>query len=306
MEKETQLYEGLADRHEAAYGSFLRQYTLEHPQPSEPKWFQGLPLLMIPFGLIAVAAISLSALRTAPVFQQVAMPVVGLELSYVEAVLAIIVIEVFVVTGRYVLLLFQAKTKSLNADEVKGWIRAGFWTAFSVAVLANLYASSGHLPMLQPIKPVVDLIIGVLVGISAPFLAFIIADILAVLWITSERHRKELREQFQTAMSDYLEARQRVWNTVKTRQYGIKVEVEREPVQKVSNGNSIGNPVENVRAILPSVSTLGHTKQPDASKKVRDYLAEHEEALEMNPLEIAAMLGVGKSTVYNVLKDFKK
>ena len=57
--------------------------------------------------------------------------------------------------------------------------------------------------------------------------------------------------------------------------------------------------------MLPSKSTLGHTKKPDAAKRVKDYFAENPDAIHQNPLEIAAYLEVGKSTVYNVLKSIK-
>lgn len=55
-----------------------------------------------------------------------------------------------------------------------------------------------------------------------------------------------------------------------------------------------------------SNALLGHSKQPQASKIVRDYFQEHPEAIDGNPIEIAAALGVGKSTVYNVIKSMKQ
>lgn len=44
-----------------------------------------------------------------------------------------------------------------------------------------------------------------------------------------------------------------------------------------------------------------HSKAPDASQKVEAYLLEFPDAIH-KPLEIARNLGVGKSTVYNVIK----
>src|SRR5688500_11597395 len=98
----------LANRHELAFGAFLRMDKLEHPAPDAPKWHQGLPLLMIPFGLVAIAGIALSSLRTAPVFQSIATPMVGETLALTEAILAVIVIEVFIVVSRYVHIIIEA------------------------------------------------------------------------------------------------------------------------------------------------------------------------------------------------------
>lgn len=68
--------------------------------------------------------------------------------------------------------------------------------------------------------------------------------------------------------------------------------------------------LEVLARIFPSPENIRQpksalVKRPDASRRVTEYLSSHPEALEMNPLELAAMLQVGKSTVYNVLKQFK-
>lgn len=62
----------------------------------------------------------------------------------------------------------------------------------------------------------------------------------------------------------------------------------------------------DMQVSIPRQSTLGHTKQPDATEKVKAYLLEFPEAINMKPLELASMLGVGKSTVYNVIKAMKQ
>ncbi|NLA96592.1 MAG: hypothetical protein GX838_07115, partial [Clostridiaceae bacterium] len=88
--KDLMIFEQHATRHEKAWEAFNRIYIAEHDKPAAPRWYQGLPYTMIPFGIIAFAGILLSSLRTAPVFRSIAEPLVGAELSAVEAILAVV------------------------------------------------------------------------------------------------------------------------------------------------------------------------------------------------------------------------
>lgn len=289
------------ERYEKAWQAFNQLYVLERPQPAAPKWHQGLPWLMIPFGIIALFSIALSSLRTAPVFQQIALPLVGPTFALVEAVLAVVVIEVSVVIMRYVHVLQQAEDGKLNHDELRSWMLRGFLLAFIVALLANLYASVRHQPVIAEVAPVVDLIMSIAVGASAPFLAFIAGDILASLYLRSDRRRAELRARFDTALQEWQDARERSWNARKG-DYGLRLKVESlsAPVPNPVPTFPMEVPLETERKTLPSASTLGHSKKPNARQITEQYFDAHPDALQQNPLEIAARLGVGKSTVYAV------
>lgn len=48
-----------------------------------------------------------------------------------------------------------------------------------------------------------------------------------------------------------------------------------------------------------------HPKRYDASNIVKRYLAEFPDAIYRSPSELASLLSVGKSTVYNVFKELK-
>lgn len=80
-----------------------------------------------------------------------------------------------------------------------------------------------------------------------------------------------------------------------------------EKASNRSGRNSNGNPSEirmDVPA-LPAKSTLGHSKVPDAAKKVREYYETHPTALKDNPKQVAKRLDVGKSTVYAIRKEMR-
>jgi len=319
-----QIYEQHAERHEKAYAAFTQIYALERPKPQPPRWYEGLPYQMIPFSLIAIAGILLSALRTAPVFQSTAEPIVGETLSYAEAILAVIVIEVFVVVGRYTWVLLNAQDGESNVGEVKAWMRAGFWFAFAIAAIANLYASVSHLPILAVVKPILDLIMAVLVGLSAPVLAFISADILGILWARSDRRRTELRQAFEDAMNNWFEGRENSWNARK-KDYGLKLVVADatasfavHSVNRSLNGAneqpslpySGNDPLNRVNEQSEHGTGSGYTKNMKAPDLLREWLltyqADHPEVWTMKTDDFWALAqrevdqSIKRTTAFNV------
>src|SRR3990167_469017 len=83
--------------------------------------------------------------------------------------------------------------------------------------------------------------------------------------------------------------------------FGKGGEKESNRSKRASNGNPSEIRVE-VPA-LPAKSTLGHSKAPDATRRVREYYEDNPDALEENPKQVAKRLEVGKSTVYAIRKE---
>lgn len=278
--------EQLAEKHEKVYTAFLAMDTREHPLPPAPHWWDGLPWMMLPFGIIAIAAVLLSSLRTAPVFQQIALPLIG-SWSYAEAVLAVLAIELAMVFIRYWGVLESArKGRPHNID---AWASTGFWVAFVVAVLANLYGSTKDLALLTSIRDALDLTISVIVGLSAPLLAFISGDILGALWTQSQQYRDGLLSAYRQAMDEYQDSRERRWRA-RREDYGMVIRVEKEPVRalsSLSNGQS------------------GHGAQERRKwqeEKGLAYLVEHPESASLSVREFAALVGISKSKAAEVIK----
>lgn len=301
---ELHVYDQYAERHQRAYNSFTQVYALEHPKPEKPKWYQGLPFMMIPFTAIVLAGVALSALRTAPVFQQIALETVAESLATAEAVLAVVVIEIFLVLGRYAFVLMTTEDGYDSAGSVKKWMRAGFWTAFSIAVFANLYASVSHLPIVLPIKPAIDLVIALLVGISAPLLAFISADILGIAWARSEQKRASIRVDYQRSIDDWFAARENSWN-VRKKDYGVKIKVENASVLSLSDQTDR----QDTARQLPAAS--GFVRTPDGQRRVIEYLNEHPENAAIPSRKLAEMIAeatglkIGHDTVNKARNAWK-
>lgn len=299
------IFDQHTERYEKAWEAFNRLYVMEHPAPPAPRWYQGLPWLMIPFGVIALCGIALSALRTAPVFQQIAVPLVGETFALLEAALAVIVIEVAIVIMRYVLVLQRAEDGKLNTDDLRAWMVGGFWLAFGVAILANLYASIKHVPLVAPVAPLLDLVIALAVGLSAPMLAFIAGDILASLYLRSERRRADLRARYEAALSDWQTAREKSWNARKG-DYGLRLRVDNLPAATASM-SALSEP-DGQRTDVDGRGHgygVGYVKRTDAQDRVRAYLDSNPDAISLTVRELAATVGVGKTTVAEVVRQYK-
>lgn len=285
-------FHDLADRHEKAYAAFLKMDRLEHPEPKKPGVFRHLPWIMIPFAIVALAGIVLSASRTAFVFYDIALAqfnnVVGL-LPTAEAINAIIVVDLSFVIFRYVtILLHYQRTK--EAKEISVWMGRGFGTSFGVALTANVYSSVQRLPMLQAVKPFLDLAMGLAVGISVPILAFISGDILGILWVNALEKREHSWEVYLQELNDFNEARERRWATRK-KDYGLSIKANIEAVQPVKpvKFNEI-NKRERV-----SKQTL----------KALQWLEKHPGNLDTPSRELVGKIGVSHVTIYKAQQIMK-
>ena len=185
------VYDNTAERARKAWMTFLELYVLEHPQPPAPKWWNQFPVTMVIFGVVATAGMLLSALRTAPTFQSIAAVTVGAQLAAVEAILAIVVVELFLVTVRFVIVVQKSSTEIVK--QTMRWMMTGFVVALTVALAANLYSTTKDLLFIAPFRPVIDFIASIIIGGAAPLPAAISGGIMGLPWLKSETHRGNLR-----------------------------------------------------------------------------------------------------------------
>lgn len=218
-------YEQLAEQHSQAYNAFTEIDGREHPEPKKPRWYAGLPLVALPFIIIAVASVLLSSLRTGPVFLNSALELVDISLALTEAILAVLSIELFFVSARFFLILNQYR-KTGVIDDVKWWTGRGFWLAFAVAISANLFATIQNEAAIESLSPIISLAFSLVIGASIPILAFISGDILGVFWVTAEQSRKLIKESYDAAHEAWEAGRERRWNAQKSTKYGIKNRLE--------------------------------------------------------------------------------
>lgn len=295
-----------AQQHEQAWSSFIQADAREHPQPARPAWYVGLPWAFGPFLVIAISGILLSALRTAPVFAAIAEPLVGQSLAALEAVLALIVIEVSIVVIRFITVLHDAQDGRLNEARLRGWMSRGFYLAFGIALLANVYASVSHVVLFGPLLPVADLVIATAVGISAPVLALVSGDILGAIVVRASRVRARAQEQYRSEMEQWEEARMRRWQSYRAR-IGLRPSAELSERTSALTGadrwlsDGLSDRTDIRQALSDRMSDrTGIGQQSDTQVKsgelVRQWLSEHPEdaALSVRALSDKLMQATGR------------
>ncbi len=284
----TQAYDDFSVKHRAAYAAFKSIYEDKNPQPAYQKPDRSDWYIAIGISVIVIASIIVSGSRTIVEFGG---GLVGAS--------AFVMLECAVVA--FAFLYTKNNVNEARLDDVRKLTKRGMYLALTVAVVANIHATLKENGVIS--SDIINTGILLMVAVSAPLLAYISGDIAGLEYMRAASRARKIDEYNEGLRVTYQEGLNRAWAAQQSK-WGVRIEVS-SPVPAPSNGNSNGNPMENERHILPSASTLGHSKQPMASKIVRDYLVEHPGALEMNPLELAALLNVGKSTVYNVMKEVK-
>lgn len=281
-----------AQRHEQAWSSFIQTDALEHPKPLPPSWYVGIPWAFAPFLTIAVSGILLSALRTAPVFAAIAEPLVGQYFAVVEALLAVIVIEVSIVVIRFIAVLHDAQDGRLNEARLRGWMSRGFYLAFVIALLANGYASVSHVDLFTPLLPAADLVIATAVGVSAPVLALVSGDILGAITVRAARIRLQARERYQAELNEWESGRMRRWQAYRTR-VGLRPEALLS--DRMSDRTDIRQALSDGLSDRTGIGQQSDT-QAKSGELVRQWLSEHPEdaALSVRALSDKLMQATGR------------
>lgn len=305
------VYDNTAERARKAWLTFLELYVLEHPQPPAPKWWNQFPVTMVIFGVVATAGMLLSALRTAPTFQSIAAVTVGAELASVEALLAIIVVELFLVTVRFVIVVQKSSTEIVK--QTMRWMMTGFVVALTVALAANLYSTTKDLLFIAPFRPVIDFIASIIIGGAAPLLAVISGDIMGLLWLKSEAHRASLRQQYDVQMQMWTSARDERWKSDKAR-FGGTIRIQTEPVPAIASHAE--RPVPSVPSHVSSHETgrdvterhtgYGFQRTADGETQVLNYFNEHPDEVALPVRELEARIGVSKSTVSRARRKWQE
>lgn len=278
----TQVYDEHVIRHNAAYAGFSSIYESKNPRPIKPTIRRDFVSLMIVIALTVVmgASIIVSGSRTIQEFGGQGIGTV-----------AFVMIECGVVV--YALFRARRNANSKRLQNTVKWATAGLILTFLIAVAANIDATLKAHNII--IESNLLSVINLAVAISAPALAFISSDVLAIELMATDIQRREALRVYDEQCREWQEGLNRSWNG-QQKQWGVKIEIQK---------NSNGIPMDS-NGSLPSKSTVGHKKNPDATEKVKAYFAENpSELVDGNPLEIAAFLGVGKSSVYNVRKELQ-
>lgn len=284
-------YSEFADQYEAAYTAFRATYELRNPQPAEPPRTARNLGTIIALVIMLVASVIVSGSRTIYEFGGGLLGFAGF-----------VMLDITMISYAFI-----RTSRNYSAEKhraLQSWINGGLGLSFVVLMSANVDAvlsSQYQLPVW------VDVVISLLLALSAPVLSFITGDVLGSLSVENRQQARKATDEYAAAVAAWQAGLNNAWNAQKAK-WGVQIEVVREPVR-------VGTPqLDSASAVRPLDTDMdgrghgtgqGYNKRTDARTLVWTYLNEHPEAADKPVRELAEVIGAGKSTVAEELKKWR-
>lgn len=207
-----QQYDDFAIRHNAAMAAFKTMHEARHPLPVKEEISRDVVsfIIIVALAIVMVAAVIVSSSRTIDEFGGGAI-----------GATAFIMVEGGIMAYAF----FRARrnaSKTRLQNTIK-WATAGLILTFIVGLGANTDATMKHQGVQLPSW--VSTAIHLLVAVSAPTLAFISSDVLAIELMATDIRRREATENHKAALEDWWNDFNRAWSS-NQKNWGVKVEVE--------------------------------------------------------------------------------
>lgn len=267
----TQVYDEYAIKHQAAYTVFLQTYELENPRPDVAVISRDIVSLIIVLFLtvVSIASIIVSGSRTIEEFG-------GEGIGSV----AFVMIEGGIMAYGFFIARRNASKKRLQ-NTVR-WAIAGLILTVVVGLGAN--ADSVLRKHGIDIPKEINLVINLLVALSAPALAFISSDVLAIELMATEIRRRESIIEHEKKMRKWLKDLNKVWRGQQAN-WGAKIKVQKPEQLKIEAVNPV-----NLRQFTS-------IDRPSPKLKLAlDWLKEHPEHLQTESRKLGELIGVSHAT----------
>lgn len=295
-----EVYDAIGERLEAAFTAFRRQHELQHPQPEKPvrqarrDWMMRALLF-----LVVIAGFIVSGSRTIVIFAiGKTMMIGGASVVMLEG--AAVVMSFYYTREKY-------REQEMQRGYIGRYLRAGSLFAVIVMCAGNTQDvlqidgfATGNL------WTALSLPIAISVALAAPLMVFIAGHVLALLSVLDMAQDRKAEQDYNTRLDEWNEDMLRSWQAQKAR-WGASVNVQ---VDRPSAGQLSGQQSTLLSARTPDGRTRtdsGHGYERNASGKeiVRQHLTEHPEDITAKVRELALRLGVGRTTVSEVQREFK-
>jgi len=317
MSSELTQYDEMATRHNAAYAAFRTIYEAKSPAPTMPTVERDSIFVPIALVVMIVASVIVSGSRTIIEFG-----------GGLVGVSAFVMLEGAIVAYAF----FHTRTdfQESRINDVRKLAKIGLVLAFAVAVAANIHAVLKERGV--DVDGRVNTVILIAVAISAPALAFISGDIMALETLRNSHKTRRVKEAHQKALTEWMDGLNTAWTREKSR-WGVKIEVSRadSPTMDSPQLSSAVRPADmdtdtdgrnystgqgyNKRtdARTADMDTdgrnystgQGYNKRTDARTAIWAHLEQNPPDAELKVRELAEKIGVGKSTVAEVLKEYR-
>lgn len=270
MDNQIQAYDEFAIKHNAAFAAFKSIYEAKNPLPilfhvDSSDWYIALGVT-----IIVIASIIVSGSRTVVEFG-----------GGLIGVSAFVMLECAVVA--YAFIRTKNNVNEERIQDVRKLTNRGLWLAFTVAVAANVHATLKQNGVIS--SEWVNIVILLLVGVSAPTLAFISGDIAGLEYMRAVQKRRRVDEQNALLMNDWREGLNKAWSSQQSR-WGVRIDVEKPkelPTQTALN----------------DVNLRKFTSIDRPSPKLKqaiEWLREHPEHIHTESRKLGELIGVSHAT----------
>lgn len=269
---------------------YYRLYAIEKPDE-----LQNKPLMYWFFAVIAAASTALAALRTGPVFYEVAHQ--ALFIAYLEAILAVIVVDMAAAGFAY--LLVDQQSKNGKTHSLTKIMLLTLIFCILIQVGANLYAVIA--PIMHAGQATAQLVIAILVGLAAPAVAFVSAHGVGVMTIEYRHSIKQMKHDYDALIQQ---------REIEFRAWWDNAKVKREWIAKAYNVMPVNEPVRISKPSVPELPSVvsvtdrqrtdnGQTQGNNAPRKsnaqamVYAYLDNNPDSANLPSRTLAEHIGVG-------------
>lgn len=258
----------LAERHAQAISAWRMIFEKQYPAPMRRVMQMDNRIQIATLLLVVVAAIIVSASHTVPVFMRGTGALTG--------VAAFIMLEFGLVALTYQRTREKTIRDGTNETSFK-WITYAIGLTLLILLIGNVYQVGFEYGFTHP---VIDLIVVISVGVSAPALAFVSGEALALESVKALLMQRELDAEYAAQQMAYNESFVEWWNARK----GRIVKVEREPVNSLN--------------LIKSNELTARNKPSPKLEKAKAWLIEHPEHWQTAPRELEQVIGISYGTIF--------
>lgn len=292
---ELAIYDEQATRHNRAFMAFRSVYITQFPPPELPPVERDSIFVPIALIVMILASVVVSGSRTIVEFGG---GFVGIS--------AFVMLEGAIIAYAF----FHTRTdfQDSRIENVRKWALAGLILSIVVAVVANIHAVLKS----QGIEITEWINTGILlsVAVSAPMLAFISGDIMALETMRGAYKMRKAREAHAVLMEKWTSDFNAAWSRSKGK-WGAKIDIQQADGRP--DNHLIRPPM--LSAVRPERTDMdspnhgsgqGYSKRTDARTIIWEHLIANPSDADLTVRELADRVGVGKSTVAEVLKTYRQ
>lgn len=275
MSEQNQYIE-VAQKHTDAMEAWRMIYTKQFPPP-ERRIIQVDNRIQIgTLLLVVVAAIIVSASHTIPVFMRGTGAITGIA--------AFVMLEFGLVALTYQRTREKTLRDGSNESSFK-WITGAIGLTLFILLVGNIYYTAGEYGFRHPIA---DVFVVICVGVSAPALAFVSGEALALESVKALLAQRDMDAQYAADMLAYNEAFVASWDARRQKKWGANVEVQRDRPEQLAAASDVN--LVNLRKF----TTL---RASPKLQQALDWFKEHPEQLAAASRDLEPIIGVSHMTI---------